>query len=491
MALRFVMSGGNFLFSAGPGASGISFSHVGNIVNSAPAGAGDTFAISAGNQAGYTTLNLGGNFQSLSAGFRFNAVALPSGTQVVIQFNDQSANPQCELRINGTGQVYFTRNGTVIGSTSIATLPVAAWAYIEFQAIFSTTGTGTCTARLNGVVINTATNVTNATTTALAAQAVMAAPGTGAGGYAKDFYVVDGGAASAPFTLTSVDNAGNFTGTITGGGSNAYAGFRFTIGGFTNGANNPVGATCTASTATTLSFSLTTVTETHAGTANNYGATGFQGDIKVVELFLNGPGVNSAWAANVGPFVLTSVDNAGNYTGTITGGAANAYLGYDFNITGFVNGANNPTGAKCTGSTATTLSFAAVATITETHAGSAAFENITQIGINQTGTRPNGDVAYLSDLTPGDISDFAHTTLTLTGSVLGVAHLSYMRKDDAGTRQVAQVCLSGGSTEQSPPKSLGNSYQYFEDFVEVDPNTGIQFTAGGLNASTFGVKLVS
>jgi|GEM_PF-4754787 len=492
MAFRFMMSGGNFLASVGGGASGISISHNGSITSSAPAGGGDTYAIFSGiGSPNYGTPNLGGNFQSLAAGLRIYLTAIAGGQ--VIVFTDQSGNNQCDLRMNGTGQLFFTRNGTIISGFSAATIPINAWTYVEFEAIFSTTGAGTCIARINGVTVLSATGVTDATTAPFAAAAILQAPGSSSA-YAKDFYVLDGGAAAAPFTLTSVDNAGNFSGTITGGAGNAYVGYKFTITGFTNGANNPVGAICTGSTATTLSFSyLTTVTETHAGTVNNYGATGLQGDLKVVELYPDGPGSHSAWAQNVGPFSITSVAAAsgGNqvFTGTITGGGSNAYVGYNFVTSGFANAVNNSgaNGFICVASSATSLTLVNPSGVADT-TGSANFQAITQIGINQTGTRPNGDVAYLSDATPGDISDFAHTALTLTGAVLGVAHLSYLRKDDAGTRQVAQVCISGATTEQSPPESLGNNYQYWVDFLDVDPHTASGWLTGNLNAATFGVK---
>jgi hypothetical protein len=74
------------------------------------------------------------------------------------------------------------------------------------------------------------------------------------------------------FTLTSVSNTGSgaqYNGTITGGGTpaNVYAGYFFTIAGFTNAANNGT-FLCIASSA----FSITVVNanalaETHAGTA--------------------------------------------------------------------------------------------------------------------------------------------------------------------------------------------------------------------------------
>ena len=79
------------------------------------------------------------------------------------------------------------------------------------------------------------------------------------------------------FTLTSVANAsgGNtiYTGTITGGASNAFAGYTFVIAGFTNAANNG-SFICASSTATTLTLqNASGVAETHAATATEPGNT--------------------------------------------------------------------------------------------------------------------------------------------------------------------------------------------------------------------------
>lgn len=84
-------------------------------------------------------------------------------------------------------------------------------------------------------------------------------------------------ASMGTFTLTSVANAsgGNtvYTGTITGGGSNAFAGYTFVIAGFTNSANNGT-FICASSTATTLTLqNASGVAETHAATATEPGNT--------------------------------------------------------------------------------------------------------------------------------------------------------------------------------------------------------------------------
>jgi hypothetical protein len=112
-----------------------------------------------------------------------------------------------------------------------------------------------------------------------------------------------------------------------------------------------------------------------------------------------------------------------------------------------------------------------------------------QDGIAHTGTWPDGDTSYIADVTSGHISDFAHQALTLTGTIFGAVHYSYARKDDAGPKSLNQVCLSGGTTETSPTIALGNSYSYYADVIENDPNTSAPWAASGFNAATFGVKI--
>lgn len=145
----------------------------------------------------------------------------------------------------------------------------------------------------------------------------------------------------APYTLTAVATSVNgyavYTGTITGGGSNAFAGREFTIAGFT-GATNNGNFECSASTATTITlFNGAAVAETHAATA--------QDDTAVAV-----------------------------YTGTITGGGSNAFAGQDFVIAGFTNAPNNGT-FTATASSTTTLTLSNTAAVAETHAATATPED--------------------------------------------------------------------------------------------------------------------
>lgn len=80
-------------------------------------------------------------------------------------------------------------------------------------------------------------------------------------------------------TLTAAANASGgttaYTGTITGGGTNALVGRTFVVAGFVTGANNGT-FICTASSATVLTLdNAAGVAETHAGTATEEGASAF------------------------------------------------------------------------------------------------------------------------------------------------------------------------------------------------------------------------
>lgn len=149
-------------------------------------------------------------------------------------------------------------------------------------------------------------------------------------------------ASAGPFTLTAVAAATGtpglgfaiYTGTITGGGTNAFAGHAFTITGFVNAGNNGTWQ-CSASSATTLTLQApTAVAETHAGSASD--------------------------------LTTTAV-----YTGTITGGGTNAFAGQSFVVAGFVTTAANNGTFFATGSSATTLTLANPGALAETHAATA------------------------------------------------------------------------------------------------------------------------
>ena len=426
--IRFAESGGQYHFSNGPG-PGVWKSANLPAGNMSPTRNGSAYGYGQASQMSTPILGAGA-WPTLIAGVALNFGGSIGAVSTIIQYWDTAGNEQCDLRINGGGQFYFTRNGTTIGATSTVAIAPMTWNYIEFKATFSTTGTGLCEVYLNGAVVLSSPSLTNAQTTGGGSTVTFLVPNVGNAGM-MDFYVLD--------TSTGAD-------------------------------------------------------------------TTYLGDVTVAEIYDNGPGVNAAWAVAQAPFVLTAAANASGgstvYTGTITNGASptNAWQGFYFTISGFTNAANNGTWL-CSASTATSITLLNAAGVAETHAGSCAFQNPLQPGIHggvvdgyalsNQGTRPPGDNQYISDATAGDKTDFAHQTLSLSGTIAAVVHVTYARKDDAGTRQIQQMCLSGGTEEDSATITLGSNYQYYFDVLETDPHTGAAWTVAGFNAATFGVKEIT
>jgi hypothetical protein len=110
-------------------------------------------------------------------------------------------------------------------------------------------------------------------------------------------------------TLSSVASAsgGNtvYTGTITGGGANAFAGKYFTVAGFTNLANNGVFVALASTTTTVTLSNASGVAEAHAATATTAGVSHCDGsNVGPVEKLLTyvpfSPTSNFFWTPNTG-----------------------------------------------------------------------------------------------------------------------------------------------------------------------------------------------
>jgi hypothetical protein len=60
-----------------------------------------------------------------------------------------------------------------------------------------------------------------------------------------------------------------------------------------------------------------------------------------------------------------------------------------------------------------------------------------------------------------------------------------------GTRQIAEVCRSGGTNYVGTTQTLGSSYLMYRQIHETDPATSAAWTQTGLNSAEFGVKVVA
>jgi hypothetical protein len=172
-------------------------------------------------------------------------------------------------------------------------------------------------------------------------------------------------------------------------------------------------------------------------------------------------GVTSGAITNIGEVataltlsaVATSVGSSALYTGTITGGAANALAGYYFQVSGFTNLSNNGY-FLCTASTATNLTLSNAAAIAETHAATATDYIVT---ITATNFFLAGQQVILSGITNANwLNGLTVTVLSqgLSNSQFTIndptLHASYGPAGDAGTAGHYGIFPVGVPTNPTP-----------------------------------------
>lgn len=105
---------------------------------------------------------------------------------------------------------------------------------------------------------------------------------------------------------------------------------------------------------------------------------------------------------------------------------------------------------------------------------------------------PNSDTDYVSSSTADQIDTYAFGNLATTaGAVKGVQVSAFARKDDAGSRNIALVARPGSTDRAGDTQALSDSYTYYSQIWETNPDTSAVWTISEVNASEFGVKLVS
>ena len=253
-------------------------------------------------------------------------------------------------------------------------------------------------------------------------------------------------------TAAAAASAGNtvYTGTITGGASNTFAGATFTVSGFDNAANNGV-FVATASSATSLTLqNAYGVADTHAATATTTSlllsaAAAASGGNTVYTGTITG-GASNAFAGYT--FTVSNFDKAANnglsflatassatsltlknpagvadtaaglattnltvYTGTIPGGASNAFAGATFTVAGFDNAANNGV-FVATASSATTLTLQNPNGAADTAAATA---TTTSLALTSAAAASGGTTVYTGTIPGGASNAFAGYTFTVAG----------------------------------------------------------------------------
>lgn len=105
----------------------------------------------------------------------------------------------------------------------------------------------------------------------------------------------------------------------------------------------------------------------------------------------------------------------------------------------------------------------------------------------------DGDATYNYETTAGDQDTFVFEPLESVITVIYGVQVTYAaRKDDAGMRVTKSVAKVGGTSYFGADKSLPDQvYTYFTDLWILNPNTAANWTITGVNAATYGYRLVS
>lgn len=105
-------------------------------------------------------------------------------------------------------------------------------------------------------------------------------------------------------------------------------------------------------------------------------------------------------------------------------------------------------------------------------------------------TLANGDTDHNSSSTAGHQDLYALSDLTGSPTVYGIHSKTYVRKTDAGARDVKLLTRTNSTTYAGSANALSTSYQWFSEVREQNPNTSAAWTASNINALESGVEVV-
>lgn len=131
--------------------------------NNAPAGRATIYAYGSSGASVWAAKALGGNYQDILVGYaNYNSSSSWVNNTVIFTFTDGTTH-QVELCTSATGQLFFRRNGTNIGSSSSNTL-TTGWHYFEIKAHIAGGTSGSCEVKVDGTVWLTTTSVNTQST---------------------------------------------------------------------------------------------------------------------------------------------------------------------------------------------------------------------------------------------------------------------------------------------------------------------------------------
>lgn len=106
------------------------------------------------------------------------------------------------------------------------------------------------------------------------------------------------------------------------------------------------------------------------------------------------------------------------------------------------------------------------------------------------GLVPDFDSTYNSSATATDRDLYGFAALTGdVGTVFGVEAMMYVRKEEAGFREVKVIARSNGTEISGPVTTLGTNFVYKQHVMENDPDGGVDWNEASVNAAEFGIEI--
>ena len=108
--------------------------------------------------------------------------------------------------------------------------------------------------------------------------------------------------------------------------------------------------------------------------------------------------------------------------------------------------------------------------------------------VNQTSE--DGDTTYVFGSVVGNKDLYAkQATPSNTGQIFGIQLCSVARKDDAGSRSCINVIQSGATLGSGATQQVSESYAWYLDIMEQDPNASSAWTKTTIDAATVGAEV--
>jgi|SRR5687768_1007179 len=104
----------------------------------------------------------------------------------------------------------------------------------------------------------------------------------------------------------------------------------------------------------------------------------------------------------------------------------------------------------------------------------------------------DGDSSYVFASTVGDEDLYTLGDLSTTPSTIDAVQVAFAgRKDDATSRTVAPVLVSGATTDVGTDKAMAAGYSVGIELYETDPATTAAWTAAAVNALNVGIRVTT